>query len=822
MKLRLTNLALFMLVLAVTVLGQQAKLEGLVFDDRDRTVSGVRITALGGQAAASDRKGHFSISFPTSIRPGQATRIGVDRLNWVIYQPMFGNCVTQSLERNYEPLRVVIVPKGSPLALSPKRLSQVIAQWATERAKLTNQVGTLKQDLDQYAFLREYAKEYGFTLEQFRGAADQWAQIKESDDKEERALKEYWQNNYGRAAQFARDSAVAADEELDRANKQTTEAGSKVIRRYKLLGNAYYADHKYEEALDAYYAIEKRFETRRLSKENFAAAWSEIKLLLANTKVALGIRVNGEDSTRLLKEALADIEESASFYTAEQSPHEWGARQNTLGNVLWSVAVTIKGAEGLKYLNDAAEAYRAALGVDSRYRSSQDWAATQNNLGNVLRELGQLLAGPTSIKYLKDAVTAYNAALGVRTRAQFPEHRAITQKNLGVTLLVLSEKGEDKDKDEYLKGAIAAFRGALEINTPERFPQEWAATQNALGNALRILGERAGGTESIDYLNKAAATFRAVLKVISRDKHAQQWAATQDSLGTALQYLGERISTAEGVDRLKEAVNAFNAALEIRTRDHFPRQWLVTQNNLGNALRDMGERVSGADSGAYFNKAAAAHRTALEVATPGQLPGWWVIIQINLAKDYLQLHDWSNAEKVYKDVLQYAPDNDEAFGGLAGLYHDILFDFDKSLLLNQQWLERHRNDVAAQANFAEVLFSVGRFAECQQLINSLLGGKEVPASSETALRAIEIASLLAEGKSSQVPAKIDDLIRQIRQQPPKFTVMWGFDGTRHFIGHADKLTSYAGWLNQLFDSLGSNDRDTMLKALEEVRTKYNF
>lgn len=135
MKQRLTNLTLVMFGLAVTAPGQQAKLEGQVFDDRDRTVSGVRITAPGGQAATSDSKGHFSISFPASIRPGQATRDGVARPSWVIYQPMFGNCVTQSVERNYEPLRVVIIPKGSLLALSPKRLSQVIAQWAAKLAR---------------------------------------------------------------------------------------------------------------------------------------------------------------------------------------------------------------------------------------------------------------------------------------------------------------------------------------------------------------------------------------------------------------------------------------------------------------------------------------------------------------------------------------------------------------------------------------------------------------------------------------------------------------------------------------------------------------
>src|SRR5207247_7768825 len=110
--------ALFIRCLSVTAFGQQAKLEGRVFDDKDKSVAAVRITAPGGQPAVTDNKGHFNISFPTSIQPGQATSIRVAKANWVVYQPMLGNCVTQSLERNYEPLRVSIVPKGFPLTLA--------------------------------------------------------------------------------------------------------------------------------------------------------------------------------------------------------------------------------------------------------------------------------------------------------------------------------------------------------------------------------------------------------------------------------------------------------------------------------------------------------------------------------------------------------------------------------------------------------------------------------------------------------------------------------------------------------------------------------
>jgi len=152
----------------------------------------VRIQAPGGQTAQTDSKGHFLIAFPSPIQPGQATRIEVAKPGWVIYEPMLGNCVTQSTTRNYQPLKVIIVRKGSPLALSPKRLSQVIARWSDERNKLRSQVGELKSQLDEYAFLREYSEKYGFTLDQFVAAAEQWAKSAESNNKYKQALKEYF------------------------------------------------------------------------------------------------------------------------------------------------------------------------------------------------------------------------------------------------------------------------------------------------------------------------------------------------------------------------------------------------------------------------------------------------------------------------------------------------------------------------------------------------------------------------------------------------------------------------------------------------------
>ena len=920
MKLIITTIAIFILCFSTTAFGQQAKLEGRVFDDKGKPASSVRITAPGGQAAVTDNKGHFIIGFPSSIQPGQAARIEVVKSNWVIYQPMFGDCVTQSTERNYELLQVIIVPKGSPLALSPKRLSQVIAQWTAEIAKLRADVGNLKENQDEDAFLRQYAKEYGFTLEQFRDAAQRWAQIKDSDDKEERALKEYWHKNYIRAAQIATESAQLADEELDQANKKTVEASFKVFRRYKLAGNAYYAQYRFKDALDAYSKIQKRFEMKKLSKEILISEWAEIKLLIGNAKVALGIRVEGEESLRLLNEALADIQQSATFYTREQSPGDWAAMQKSLGNTLRSFGERVSGAESIKYLNDAVQAYRAALEVVTREYLPQMWAGTQNSLANVLLSLGVRVRGVESIKYLNEAVLAYRAALEVSTRKQSPQNWAITHTNLGIVLSRLGERVSGTESIKYLNDAVQAYRAALEVVTREYLPQMWAGTQTNLGNTLRSLGVRVRGVESIKYLNEAIAAHRAALEVRTREQLPQDWGETQTNLGTALwnlgerlqgeesirylndaaavyrtalevrtrkhlpqdwaitqnnlgivlSILGERLQGEESIKYLNDAVMAYRAALEVRTREHFPQDWAITQNamantlatlgerlrgeesikylndavvdyrailevvtreqspqrwamtqnNLGNALHSLGERIRGEEGVKYLNDAVMAYRAALEVRTREHFPQQWIITQTNLARAYSQLQNWPSAAEAYTNILTLDPNNKEAYGRVAALYHETLFEFDKAFVLHQQWLTRHTGDISAQADFAEAHFTIGSFVECGQRINAVLAMPEVPDSTKIALRAIEIASLLGDSKASQVPVKIDALIAEVTRQPAEFKVIWSFEGTKHFIVQNKKLSPYQAWLGRLFDALARKDRETILLALREVKTKF--
>jgi hypothetical protein len=114
-------------------------------------------------------------------------------------------------------------------------------------------------------------------------------------------------------------------------------------------------------------------------------------------------------------------------------------------------------------------------------------------------------------------------------------------------------------------------------------------------------------------------------------------------------------------------------------------------------------------------------------------------------------------------------------------------------------------------------FTTSHFAECAQRIGALVENPAVEASAKIALRAIEIAKLLALNNSPQVPDKLQALIDSLTAQADDFKVTWTFNGTKHFIDHSAQLAPYRTWLGQLFTALEAADRQTVLTGLQAAR-----
>ena len=246
----------------------------------------------------------------------------------------------------------------------------------------------------------------------------------------------------------------------------------------------------------------------------------------------------------------------------------------------------------------------------------------------------------------------------------------------------------------------------------------------------------------------------------------------------------------------------------------------MTQNNLGIALRDQGIRTGGERGTQLLAEAVTAYRQALEVRTRETLPPQWANTHNNLAEVYVALQDWPNAAASYSNVLQVYPDAEKAYSTASYLYHEVLFQFPEAFVLNQRWLERHPDNLSALSDFAEKHFTTGRFHECAQRIGALVERPVVEVSTKIALRAIEIANLLALDNTAQVPDKLQTMIDSLAAQPDDFKVTWTFNGTQHFINQHAQLAPYRTWLGQLFSALKTEDRQMALTGLQAARAGF--
>jgi tetratricopeptide (TPR) repeat protein len=332
---------------------------------------------------------------------------------------------------------------------------------------------------------------------------------------------------------------------------------------------------------------------------------------------------------------------------------------------------------------------------------------------------------------------------------------------------------------------------------------------------------RAGDAQMNSYMFEEALTaYARALRYVTKEHKPQLWAATLHDIGAAHWQRGTRVAGTAIHDHLTAAIQAYRQALEVYTRTDLPQDWAATQNNLGIALWAQGQRTAGERGTQLLAEAVAAYRQALEVRTLETLLRPWAQTQKNLANALLLLQDWPNAAVSYTNVLRVDPDDREAYQAVSALYHDVLFQFPQVFALDQQWLERHPDDLDALSNFAEKHFTTSRFAECARRLTALLANPAVPPQVNVALRVIDVANVLALDNPASVPGKIDTLLEMLPRQPEDFQVTWSFGGTLHFISQHEALAPYRSWLQQFLSVLTHTDRQSMLIGLQAARATF--
>jgi tetratricopeptide (TPR) repeat protein len=368
--------------------------------------------------------------------------------------------------------------------------------------------------------------------------------------------------------------------------------------------------------------------------------------------------------------------------------------------------------------------------------------------------------------------------------------------------------------------ARIVYESARNLTSRNDQPRLWSDLTVLIGNSEAHIGIRTKGEGIHHHLGNAVEAYQAALTVYTKDQLPQDWAMTQNNLGAVLKEQGIRTGGEAGTNLLAEAVEAYRAALTVRTKDQLPQDWAMTQNNLGTVLSNQGIRTGGEAGTSLLAQAVTAYRAALTVYTKDQLPQDWATTQNNLAKASLALEDWPTAAESYRNVLTLYPDYEDAYQTTHAIYHEKLFAYASAFEVTKRWLERHPNDLAAQANFAEAHLTTARYGEAEGRLGALLKKPNLGPSSTVGLRVVEIVNALALKKADTVPGKLQELRTFVSGQPESFHVDWSFEGTTHFVQTEQAFARYRTWLMELFAVVKSTDRAAFLAALDRVQSSF--
>ena len=560
----------------------------------------------------------------------------------------------------------------------------------------------------------------------------------------------------------------------------------------------------------------KAFEEERavVTSDDPRELWAAIRAKEGVALYALG-KIPGPDAESHLTRAVKAYEDALTIFNEKDSRPQWVLIQKNLGFAFLALGLTFERNRESNLLA-AITAFGKALTVVSDKESVKEWAEIQDATGMARLNLGTSFERNSEANLL-ESVQAFEKALTVYNEKVSPRQWAQTQGNLGWALLNLGRLFE-RDHERHLRQALKAFEKALTIYTENDAPELWAQTQVYLGRTLHLLTQ----TDQADWethLTDSITAFRRALKILTVKGPPPFLAQTQADLGWALTTLGRSMGP-EGVQPLTDAIETFDQALAIYTGKQFQRERAQAQLNRGETLLSLGGLLQGVERSRRFSEAAAAAEEALGTFKVDSFPGEWAEATNILAEAWQGLDRPQEAAKGFAQVLAVDPANGRALSGLNYINHEIFFNYDEAFRLQQQWARAYPDMLEVQADFAEKHFTTERFAECQRMIASLLQRQGLDASIEVALRAIEIANLLAQGKSKSIDSKMALLIDVVRAQPGEFRVNWIFNGTIHFIGNNKKFAKRRTWLLQVFEAVKLADRDAIDNELKKVRAGF--
>lgn len=765
-------------------------------------------------------------------------------------------------------IRLLLVKQGSPYILSTARFYNSV-EVANVKAKDQVKLGKDEQRVPIVLKVEEGATKLGFSEEAFRRwILEKAAELETNPNPKARARAAAAKGNFNKAGdlqmqateQLAETYArtrpkkqrgpwLPIDQAIPRLVKDSSsptaedleQLALELVKGFRFAGDAYYNAYQFEKATAAY--------TRALdyiSKEDSPELWAAIQVDIGRAHAAIGEQTEGAAIHQNFEKAIGAFQNGLTIYTKEAMPENWAKTKDRLCNVLFQQAVRTSGQHSLGLLTKAIDACNDALTIYTKEKFPLKWAFTNMQLFKILRNRNmgiegeadqQLIKEDTVIRqevmpflaneltpqlffdYMQDNSVGQDQAGGEIGRRLIAE--AITETLAGIGASSSIKSANEKQALSLVNKTIAAWQKTLTVYTKDQFPKEWAAIQFMIGWTLQLPPSKDIPEETrIQLITQALAAYQKALTVLTVEKDPLMFASAQVMRGIMLHEQGTRTEGKAGTLLFAQAVSAYHSALTIKPTDLPPQPRAGIQGVLGEALMNQGMRTTGDAGTRLLTEAIKSYEAALQVYTPMHFPKEWAEIHQKLAKAYLALENWQGVAESNSNVLIVDPDDKEAYGRALVAYHEKLFAYPKAFMLHQQWLDRHPNDLSAQANFAEAHFTTGRFTEAEARTAALLANPKLGSSSGLALRALYIATLLTANKPASVPSSLVALRDFVENLPSDFKTSWNFEGSRNFIGNEPTLAPSQTWLLELFAAVEEKDAQKRLSALENVQASF--
>jgi tetratricopeptide (TPR) repeat protein len=187
-----------------------------------------------------------------------------------------------------------LLPKGSLKFLSEAQLRAFVERTAKESNSQTSQQDLrVRPDLSRY--LKEWAIQYGFSVDEVRAELDHWAAevASRKASSYDLSLAAFANQNFREANKRALDAAAEAESKLTSLEKEQHAAVDRIVQAYHLAGDAAYNALDFDNAERAY------DKALAHTNRNLAATqWADLQLRIGNCERELSYLSEGVAITR--------------------------------------------------------------------------------------------------------------------------------------------------------------------------------------------------------------------------------------------------------------------------------------------------------------------------------------------------------------------------------------------------------------------------------------------------------------------------------------------------------------------------------------------